>query len=147
MVESRGVAEPSSQTNSELGGKPVKRVATAVLGGLLTILGLVLLVLPGPGVILVAAGLAVLAREFTWAERPLNFAMKQARDGLDKVSRSLLFATLDALTALALVAVGVLDLVIGLPVLEVVSDVFLMLSGLFMLSTVVYARRRGQQAR
>lgn len=125
----------------------MKRVATAVLGGLLTILGLVLLVLPGPGVILVAAGLAVLAREFTWAERPLNFAMKQARDGLDKVSRSLLFATLDALTALALVAVGVLDLVIGLPVLEVVSDVFLMLSGLFMLSTVVYARRRGQQAR
>jgi hypothetical protein len=34
--------------------------------------GTVMLALPGPGWLTIAAGLAVLAREFTWAERWLN---------------------------------------------------------------------------
>lgn len=43
----------------------MKRFATAVVGGLLTVIGVILLVLPGPGFVVIAAGLAVLAREFT----------------------------------------------------------------------------------
>jgi Putative transmembrane protein (PGPGW) len=121
----------------------LKRVATAVLGGLLTIIGIVLLVLPGPGFVVIALGLAVLAREFTWAKRPLDYAMKRADDGLNQVARSWGYATLDAVAGLVLIAVGVLDFVVGLPIIELVGDIFVIPSGLFLIGTVFYARRRG----
>jgi hypothetical protein len=124
----------------------VKRVAIAVVGGALTLFGVVLLVLPGPGFVLIAAGLALLAREFPWARRPLDYAMGKARDGLDQVSRSWFFATVDVLTALVLLAAGIVDLVVGLPVMEIVSDVNVIASGLFLLGTVIYARSPGRRA-
>jgi asparagine N-glycosylation enzyme membrane subunit Stt3 len=52
----------------------VKTAVVAVLGGLLTLAGIALLVLPGPGFVLIAAGLAVLAAHFSWAKRPLDYA-------------------------------------------------------------------------
>jgi hypothetical protein len=119
----------------------VKRIAIAVVGGGLTLFGVILLVLPGPGFVLIAAGLALLAREFPWAKRPLDYAMGKARDGLDQVSRNWFFATVDALTGLVLIAAGIVDLVVGLPVMEIVSDVTVIASGLFLLATVIYARR------
>jgi hypothetical protein len=118
----------------------LRRATTGVVGGLLTLIGVVLLVLPGPGFVLIALGLAVLAREFTWAAKPLLLARQRARDGLDLVANRLGFAILDAAVALALVAVAVADLVVGLPLLDLVSDVFLILSGLFLVATVIYAR-------
>jgi uncharacterized protein (TIGR02611 family) len=47
----------------------VRRIAVAVVGVLLLCIGAALLVLPGPGLLLIAAGIAVLALEFPWAER------------------------------------------------------------------------------
>ncbi len=49
----------------------VVRVARMSIGGILLLIGLILLVLPGPGLIVVAAGLAVLARDVPWASRLL----------------------------------------------------------------------------
>jgi uncharacterized protein (TIGR02611 family) len=40
------------------------RAAVAVVGGLVVVAGLVMLVLPGPGLLTIAAGLALLALEF-----------------------------------------------------------------------------------
>lgn len=40
------------------------RAAIAVVGGLVVLAGLVMLVLPGPGLLTIAAGLALLALEF-----------------------------------------------------------------------------------
>lgn len=45
------------------------RVGVALLGGALTIGGLVLVPLPGPGWLVVFLGLAVLGTEFHWARR------------------------------------------------------------------------------
>lgn len=45
----------------------MRTVLTGVLGALLVALGVVLLVLPGPGWLLIIAGLALLARRFAWA--------------------------------------------------------------------------------
>jgi hypothetical protein len=50
----------------------VVRVASALVGFLLLVGGLLLMVLPGPGIPLVAAGLGLLALEFSWAERALR---------------------------------------------------------------------------
>jgi uncharacterized protein (TIGR02611 family) len=55
-----------------------KRAAVFVVGaGLLTV-GLIMFVTPGPGIVLVVAGLAVLATEFAWAEHLLDKAKEQA---------------------------------------------------------------------
>jgi uncharacterized protein (TIGR02611 family) len=40
------------------------RAAVAIVGGLVVVAGLVMLVLPGPGLLTIAAGLALLALEF-----------------------------------------------------------------------------------
>ena len=50
---------------------PVRWAGVAVVGGALIVIGVVLLVLPGPGLVLIALGVAVLASEFAWAESTL----------------------------------------------------------------------------
>lgn len=47
-------------------------VAVSVIGSLLVVAGIVMLVTPGPGLLAIVAGLAVLAREFGWARRLLD---------------------------------------------------------------------------
>jgi hypothetical protein len=55
-----------------------KRAAVFVAGVALLSVGLVMFVTPGPGIVLVVAGLAVLATEFAWAEHLLDKAKTQA---------------------------------------------------------------------
>lgn len=50
----------------------LRRVGVAALGGLLVVVGLVLVPLPGPGWAIVFSGVAVLGSEFPWAERLLH---------------------------------------------------------------------------
>lgn len=131
----------------ERSGSPAKKVAAAVAGGILTLVGLAALVLPGPGFVLVAAGLAVLSTQFRWARRPLKYARAKAQVGIDEVARSRPRAALALAFGAALVAVGVLGVLgVKIPFVTVVSGVLLVLSGLFLLGTVVYARRRGPAA-
>ena len=51
---------------------PFRWVIATTVGFTLVILGLVFIVLPGPGIPLIIAGLAILATEFAWAEILLN---------------------------------------------------------------------------
>jgi len=121
----------------------MKTVVVAVLGGLLTLAGIGLLVLPGPGFVLVAAGLAVLATRFDWAKKPLDYAKDKAVDGIEEVGKSPWRAAGAALAALALVAAGGLALAgVDLPFVNTLSAVVLILSGLFLVGTVVFARRQ-----
>lgn len=57
----------------------VVRVAIIVVGSLVTLAGLGMLVFPGPGIVVVIAGLGILATEVAWAERLLAFAKRKAR--------------------------------------------------------------------
>jgi uncharacterized protein (TIGR02611 family) len=52
----------------------VRRVVIAVIGGTIVLLGVAMLVLPGPGLLTIAAGLAVLGVEFAFARRWLQRA-------------------------------------------------------------------------
>lgn len=56
----------------------LRRVGIEVLGWLLVVLGLLALVLPGPGLITLAAGLIVLSWRYTWARRLLVPVKKRA---------------------------------------------------------------------
>ena len=64
-----------------------KRIAVSVVGLVLVLLGLAMLVLPGPGLLLIVAGLAVLATEYVWAQRMLNYAKRKAGQAKDAVLR------------------------------------------------------------
>lgn len=55
-----------------------RRAAVFVVGVVLVAVGAVMFVTPGPGIVLVVAGLAVLATEFAWAEHLLDKAKDQA---------------------------------------------------------------------
>jgi hypothetical protein len=123
--------------------RTVKTVVVAVLGGLLTLAGIGLLVLPGPGFVLVAAGLAVLATRFSWAKKPLDYAKDKAEQGIEEVGKSPLRAAGALIAALALIAAGVLALAgVDLPFVNTLSAIVLIISGLFLIGTIFFARRQ-----
>jgi uncharacterized protein (TIGR02611 family) len=64
-----------------------KRIGVTIVGGVLVLAGLVFLVLPGPGLVLILAGLAVLATEYVWAQTVLNYAKDKANRAKDRVRR------------------------------------------------------------
>lgn len=66
-------------------GRNGKRIGATIAGSVLVVVGLAMLVLPGPGILLVIAGLAVLATEYIWAQRALNFAKQKAEQAKNKV--------------------------------------------------------------
>jgi uncharacterized protein (TIGR02611 family) len=53
------------------------RVGVGIVGGLIVAFGLATIPLPGPGWLTVIAGLFVLASEFTWAERLLEYTRRR----------------------------------------------------------------------
>ena len=60
---------------------PVRWVLTMIVGFVLLIMGLIMMVTPGPGLLFVFFGLSILALEIEWA-RELN---KQGLQGLEKI--------------------------------------------------------------
>ena len=58
---------------------PLRWIVAATVGFTLLIVGIIFLVLPGPGFPLIIAGLAILATEFTWAEILLHKTKHHAK--------------------------------------------------------------------
>ncbi|CAB5063042.1 MAG: hypothetical protein F2944_02600 [Actinobacteria bacterium] len=56
----------------------LKRVLVGVIGGVVTLVGVVALVAPGPGWLIIFTGLGILATEFAWAARALAHAKGMA---------------------------------------------------------------------
>lgn len=63
----------------------VWRVIIGFVGGLITVLGAIALVGPGPGILIVLAGLGILASEFAWAARVMVHTRSYAQKAADKV--------------------------------------------------------------
>lgn len=88
-----------------------KRLALEVLGWLLLVAGVAALVLPGPGLILLFLGLAVLSQQYTWAERwvePVRLrALRGAAESVETWPRIIA----STIFAIGLAACGVLWIV------------------------------------
>ena len=56
----------------------IYRVLFMLSGVIVTFAGIAMLVLPGPGLVVIALGLTMLAMEFAWAERALEKALAKA---------------------------------------------------------------------
>jgi uncharacterized protein (TIGR02611 family) len=54
------------------------RATVAVAGFVVLAVGVIMLVTPGPGLVVIIAGLAILATQFAWAERALDRAKAKA---------------------------------------------------------------------
>jgi hypothetical protein len=59
-------------------GRSSKRVAVTVVGAGFVALGLAMLVLPGPGILIVALGFAILGTEYAWAAAALERTKRTA---------------------------------------------------------------------
>jgi uncharacterized protein (TIGR02611 family) len=58
--------------------KIVRRVIVSVVGASVLLIGVALLVLPGPAFIVIPVGLAILATEYAWARRWLKKVRQMA---------------------------------------------------------------------
>ena len=61
-------------------GRQARRAIILVVGLTLVLVGIVMLVTPGPGWLLIFAGLSVLAIEFVWARRLLKKMKEKGRE-------------------------------------------------------------------
>lgn len=57
----------------------VLRLGTIAVGFIVLLAGVAMMVLPGPGIVVIIIGLGILARELPWAERLLEYAKKKAK--------------------------------------------------------------------
>lgn len=72
---------------ASLGLKQVRRVVIFILGMSVVLFGVALLVLPGPAILVIPAGLAILAIEFRWAGNWLRRAKVMVKGAGSELGR------------------------------------------------------------
>jgi uncharacterized protein (TIGR02611 family) len=95
-------------------GRLVWRIIIGVIGGSVTVAGAIALVGPGPGILIVLAGLGILATEFAWAARVMVHTRTYAQKAADK-------AGIPKWAQLAMIAVGA--------VISIIIIIFLVSTG------------------
>jgi tellurite resistance protein TerC len=65
--------------------RQLRRIIIFIVGFTVVLIGLAMLVLPGPATIVIPAGLAILAIEFAWARRLLDRAKGMLKTAANKV--------------------------------------------------------------
>jgi hypothetical protein len=126
-------------------GNHVKRVTLSIAGGSLVLIGIALLVLPGPGLLVVLAGLLVLASEFPALERYVDPVRVKAMKGADDSVATPFRIVVSVLAGLCLVAIGVvlgLGLIHQLPFKGWSMGSSFILSGLIVWCLLIWSYRR-----
>lgn len=85
-----------------------RRVTLEVVGWGLVVAGIAALILPGPGLLMLFGGLAVLSQQYEWAERRLDPVKYRALKGAAESVETYLRIALSTSGALLLIAAGVL---------------------------------------
>jgi len=65
---------------NDLSVKKLKRLIVAVIGITVLIIGIVMLVLPGPAIVVIPVALGILATEFAWARRALQMVRQRIQN-------------------------------------------------------------------
>jgi len=60
--------------------KQAKRLVVAVVGFTVLLIGIAMIVLPGPAIVVIPIGLGILATEFVWARRLLRKVKAKIRE-------------------------------------------------------------------
>lgn len=127
----------------------VRQVVLTVLGGALLLLGVALLVLPGPGALVIVAGLAVLAGEYDWARRWLGTARSKAESSAATSASSPLSLLVTGLGVVLLLGAAVLcftGVTLGIPLVATLTSpltgVVLVVSALLVIGLTGWERRK-----
>jgi uncharacterized protein (TIGR02611 family) len=91
-----------------------KRIFVLIAGVAVLGAGIAMLVLPGPGILVIVAGFAILATEFVWAERMLDRTRSKAADASTMLTKTR--------TSRAAFALSAASLIIGGGVVAIVAD-------------------------
>ena len=67
--------------------KHARRVVIFVVGGTVLLFGVVLIFTPGPAILVIPIGLAILATEFMWARNLLNKVKEKIKFGKKKIKK------------------------------------------------------------
>lgn len=65
--------------------KKARKIVVFFVGITVVLFGILLLVLPGPAIVVIPIGLAILATEFAWARRWLQIIRESAEKGAEKL--------------------------------------------------------------
>jgi len=105
----------------------VRRSIVTIVGLLVVVGGIALMVLPGPGILLVVVGLAVLATEYAWARDLLGAAKEKAVQAQEEAVASPWRTWTTVLFALGMIVTGVAMVVVddvAWPVWDAMLDSF-----------------------
>ena len=138
---------------SDKGRRTPKRIALEIVGWILVVVGIAALILPGPGLLALAGGLAILSQQYEWAERRVRPVERQAKKTAAESVQSWSRIAMSLLLVAWLVGIGIVWflqpdspewwpledkwwLVGGWP-----TGVTLVVSGLIALAMIVYSIR------
>ena len=126
----------------------LRRIAVTVAGVVILAVGVVLLVAPGPGLLVIALALAVFAIEYRWARRHLAAVQARARSAALKTAASRVATASAVLFGVGAIGLGaVLVFTDLLPLSGAGTGVSVAVGGLTVLATVVYSVRELRQAK
>ena len=89
--------------------RAARRVLVTVLGAAVLAFGIVLLALPGPGVLVIALGFFILSSEYDWARRRFETARRKAAELAQQAVAKPWSTAVSILASLGLIALGVAE--------------------------------------
>jgi uncharacterized protein (TIGR02611 family) len=125
----------------------LRRIAVTVVGTVILAVGVVLLVAPGPGLVVIALALAVFAIEYRWARRYLATVQAHARSAALKTAASRVATASAVLFGVGAIGLGVVLIFTDmLPLSGAGTGVGVAIGGLTVLVTVAYSVRELRRA-
>jgi hypothetical protein len=125
----------------------VRRIAITVVGAVILAVGVVMLVAPGPGLLVILAALVVFAVEYEWARRHLATVRGRALSAAEKAAASRVAKASALLFGSGAIALGaVLVFTDLLPLSGVGTGISVAIGGLTVLGTMAYSIRESRRA-
>lgn len=130
----------------------LRRIAVTIVGSVVLVVGIVLLVAPGPGILAILLALTIFALEYEWARRRLVQARELARSASEKTATNRVAGATALLFGVAALGLGgVLIFSDILPFSGLGTGLSIALAGLIVLGTTAYSiadvRRRAEAER
>lgn len=120
----------------------LRRIAITVVGAVILAVGVVLLVAPGPGLLVILLALIVFAVEYEWARRHLTAVRARARLAAHKAAGSRVATACAVLFGVGAIGLGgVLIFTDLVPLSGVGAGVSVAIVGLTVLATTAYSVR------
>ena len=125
----------------------LRRIAVTVVGTVILAVGLVLLVAPGPGLLVIVLALIVFGVEYEWARRRVAAVRARARSAADKAAASRIATASAILFGIGAIGLGgVLIFTDVLPLSGLGTGASVALGGLTVLATTAYSVRELRRA-